>query len=518
MANKESFFKILKTIDGKPYQRYKDLEGTFDMEEYTLRVDSVQSSPVSRPSVLKASVSMAKAGFPADTYSNDSRRIALGDLIARRFWESCRANLKNASIPRPGQEILERGSVNVRSTHVEVVFSFHLPSAGKNAAGKTATEMFSKLDGIIRESLFFRSYKQSKLYNHIETSENADLIRSSLKEKGLTAFIAEGSILPRRDDGLAPMIDASPFVVLKDMYVTFTVPNGEPVKGMGIREGFTVVMGATGSGRSTFIEAIASGTHNHIPGDGREHVITAEDALYVSRSGGRHTGSVDASMFLNSEDASMFSSPSVRDALSQSVTMAEAAEVGCGLFVIDEDTSYNGIIARDEFLRSVVPDSEEAVIPVTEMASMFKKAGISVIVACSSGEAASRADTVVVMSNHAPTKVIANKQTPKGEFTAPQNRNPLVQKWTGDVKLSAEKEAGRISVNDMRYPTDESYPPSISAALDQLSASMDGAHTLKEISESAVALDKDSVKVRALDIAMTISRVQEVSMIRRTQK
>ena len=71
--------------------------------------------------------------------------------------------------------------------------------------------IFGRISLIVSESLLYSAYKEGKLYAHLEVAENADWIRAHLKESGLCAFVAEGSILPRREDDLAPMIDAVPF-------------------------------------------------------------------------------------------------------------------------------------------------------------------------------------------------------------------------------------------------------------------------------------------------------------------
>lgn len=77
------------------------------------------------------------------------------------------------------------------------------------------------------------------------------------------------------------MIDAVPFDCDDSLKVTIEVPNGEPIVGMGIRKGFTAVTGPSGSGKSVLADAVFSGIYDHIPGDGREYVVSDPDAVYV---------------------------------------------------------------------------------------------------------------------------------------------------------------------------------------------------------------------------------------------
>ena len=234
MATEEVLRKTLRNADGKPFAKYKGITNNFQLEDFELLVDEVQNDRAGH-SRMRVRVPMRAAGFPEDTYSNRSREVALRDLIARRFWESARTHARSPIpktdggemyIPRPGQEILERGSVAVTQHFVEVSFTADLPSSGGKVNAQATEELiYSRIARVVSESMFFRAYKASKLYNHIQTSENADHIRSVLPGMGLAAFVATGSILPRRDDGLAPAVDAVPFDCDDSLKVSIEVPN-----------------------------------------------------------------------------------------------------------------------------------------------------------------------------------------------------------------------------------------------------------------------------------------------------
>ena len=121
MASEEILRKTLKNADGKPFQKYKGLQNNFVLEDFELIFDDIQNDRMGH-TAMRVRVPHKKAGFPADMYDTKPKEIALRDLIARRFRESARTHARSpipktsggeVFIPRPGQEILERGSIAI---------------------------------------------------------------------------------------------------------------------------------------------------------------------------------------------------------------------------------------------------------------------------------------------------------------------------------------------------------------------------------------------------------------------
>ena len=52
------------------------------------------------------------------------------------------------------------------------------------------------------------------------------------------------------------------------------LPHKGTLTGMGIPQGITLIVGGGYHGKSTLLNALELGVYNHIPGDGREYVIT----------------------------------------------------------------------------------------------------------------------------------------------------------------------------------------------------------------------------------------------------
>jgi Predicted ATPase of the ABC class len=503
----EKLFKALQAIDGKHYGKFKDIAGSYPWERFTLHVDDVQGSPSSGPSRMRLTISSSVSGFPDDTYSNDQRRTALADLIARRFWESSRTHMKNISFPRPGQEILERGSVRIFRNYIQVAFGMDLPAAGKNAAGKGATSSFKLLYQVAEESLIFASYKRSKLYKHIETAENAAYIRSRLNDLGLVSFIAKDSILPRRDDGAAPMTDAVPFTYPESFVMNAEVPNGPPIPGFGIRKGMTVIAGATGSGKTTLIRAIRAGVYDHIPGDGREYVITEGTAFMTKRADGRSADNVDASMFSKNGTVT---SECIYGALSQSVTMSEAVEMGCSTLLADEDSSYCPVLCFDPVLREMVPEEEETIIPVTDVQLPF-----SVVAVSGSGAVLERADTIILMKGLS-VKEVSVKKEPKVITSGTGPRYPVVRDLP---ELGCRENAVTVGkrpadVSDLMFVSDCSFLDSAVSFISKAGERMDGTVAVTEIFRN-IEPSHDEIVLRPLDIVMVMNRLGAVRMIKR---
>ena len=74
--------RLLNRIDGKGYPAYKEIRGYYAFDDFTLFIDYVQGDPFAAPSRLRVRLPMAVAAFPASTWVNRSRLIALRD----RWW------------------------------------------------------------------------------------------------------------------------------------------------------------------------------------------------------------------------------------------------------------------------------------------------------------------------------------------------------------------------------------------------------------------------------------------------
>ena len=394
MVRENDLRRILQRIDGRGFKAYRDIKGEYDFGEYTLHIDHVQGDPFASPSRLRVRVPQKISGFPKDTYNNRSRAIALRDFLTRcfadassRFCKGIRASGKSGVIviDRPGQEILERTSMFVEPDFVEARFRVGLPAFGRRVAGRLAESMlFEELPRIIRYSLFYKNLDSRKLYKHVEVSEDADYLRERLLELNLVGFVAEGAILPRQS-GVNPRPltqgEVISFKSPESLQVTVSLPNSGKQTGMGIKKGITLIVGGGYHGKSTLLNALELGVYNHIPGDGRELVVTDPGMVKIRAEDGRRVEKVDISPFIANlpfgKDTIGFSTEDASGSTSQAANIAEALEAGATVLLIDEDTSATNFMIRDHRMQELVSKEKEPITPfIDKVRLLFQDHGV----------------------------------------------------------------------------------------------------------------------------------------------
>ena len=415
---------ILARIDRRGFGAYKELRGRYDFGEFTLHIDHVQSDPFAPPSRCKIIIPQDVAGFPEELFRNRSRRIALEDYLVRAFHRSCqrlskgkRGSGKSGLLTTltPSQAVLPRTTAEVDDERVIMRFLVGLPAFGRTVAADHAREMFFReIPAIVRASLIYRNLDAARIREHVETAEDADFIRESLPEMGLVAFVADGAVLPR-ESGISerPLQGAIPFESPPSLRVELELPNHGRITGMGVPEGVTLLVGGGYHGKSTLLDALADGVYNHIPGDGREFVVTRADAVAIRAEDGRFIEKVDISPFIKDLPMGIstreFSTRDASGSTSQAANIIEALEVGAKVLLIDEDTSATNFLIRDERMRELVVEDEEPITPlVDKIRPLYEEHGVStVMIMGGSGEFFEVADTVIKLREFLPYDVTA---------------------------------------------------------------------------------------------------------------
>lgn len=425
MAHWEALRLTLKRIDKLGYKAYRELEGSYEFPGFVLIVDHVQGDPFAPPSRMRILVPWEKAPFDPWFRANPSRQVGFRDFITRRFHDAIKriakgnrgiGNSGRIAVDSPGQEILDRSSVLVSREGMEVRFFLGLPASGRTILAHEAQEMFfGELPKIVEASLRPESLDAKALKAHVECCEDQDSMRSQLEEKGLVAFLANGSILPRRsgvDD--RPLVSSSrdlpvvPMVSPRSLEVTLHRPNGGPISGMGIPRGVTLIVGGGFHGKSTLLKALERCVYNHIPGDGREWVVTDSSTVKIRAEDGRFVEQVDISPFINhlpfGKDTRKFSTDNASGSTSQAANIMEALEVGARVLLMDEDTSATNFMIRDERMQALVPKEKEPITPfVDKVRQLYRDLGVStVLVMGGSGDYFDVADTVILMDHFKP--------------------------------------------------------------------------------------------------------------------
>ncbi|MBV9281052.1 MAG: ABC-ATPase domain-containing protein, partial [Chloroflexi bacterium] len=451
----------LLRLDRRGYRAYRDIEGSYRFPQFTLFIDHVQSDPFAPPSRLRVRMPPAEVGYPPAMLQTRGRRIALADYLARRFALAIRAPEARAlAVDAGGQVVLERTAAVVTDAGGELRFTARLPAAGRTILGNDAARLLTEtLPRAVLASLPFAAFDPEAAWAHLKTVEDAQALRDQLERRGLVAFVADGSVLPRLSGAsdLPLREGVIPFQAPPELRVTLSTPHSGEVTGMGIPRGTTLVVGGGYHGKTTLLQAIQVGVYDHVPGDGRERVVALADAVKVRSEDGRRVEKVDISPFLSNlptgADTTHFSTDDASGSTSQAAGIMEALEAGTRLLLLDEDTSATNFMVRDELMQRLVPKELEPITPFIDRVGELKEQGVSTIhVIGGDGEYFAVADRVILMESYRPRDVTdrahrvieehgaQRRHEAPAPFHLPLPRIPL------PASLSAETGGGRTKV------------------------------------------------------------------------
>lgn len=421
MKNLSDLKRELEKIDGRGYKTYKTLEGQYSFEDYILSIDHVQGDPFASPSRIRVIVN-SNNNFPKNLFDEKYKKITICDFLTRlfskniyKYGEKVFGSGKSGliEISKCSQQVIERTSIIINNEKIEARFYVGFPARGRSVLSKELEKiLFNIIPNIVKNTLIYNNINIKALNDKLKLLEDQEFIRKQLKDKKLIAFIANNSILPR-ESGISqkPLKDGKKFISPKELEVEFNTPNRGLIKGMGIPEGITLIVGGGYHGKSTLLKELELGVYNHIEGDGREFVITDNTALKVRAEDGRAITKTDISLFINNlpngKDTKKFYTENASGSTSQAANIIEGIESGTKLFLIDEDTSATNFMIRDSVMQQLVSKDKEPITPFIDVArSLYKQKGIStILVAGSSGDFFDIADLVIQMDNYEPYEV-----------------------------------------------------------------------------------------------------------------
>ena len=429
--------QLLDRIDHRGYPAYKDTKGQYQFQGYIFSIDHVQGDPFASPSKVSVQVKGSTAGFPEELYKGRHQRAALQDEMTRQFYHAIQKYVFRAkgsgksgliSVSKCGQEVLERTAceINPKNGDVKLRFEVGFPANGRTINARELEKIvFGFLPECVEQSLFYKNCDKKRVRSIIDLAEDQQYIRDELEKKDLIAFVANGAILPR-ESGVSdkPMKGAVRFQSPKEMEVTMKLPHKGEISGMGIRRGITLIVGGGYHGKSTLLKALELGVYNHIQGDGREYVITKDDAMKIRAEDGRSIKKTDISMFINDlpngKDTRGFYTEDASGSTSQAANVIESMEAGASVMLIDEDTSATNFMIRDELMQRVIHRDMEPITPfIDRILELYQVYGIStVIVAGSSGAYFHIADTIIQMDRYEPKEITKLAKETAKDFPA----------------------------------------------------------------------------------------------------
>ncbi|WP_181766038.1 ABC-ATPase domain-containing protein, partial [Streptomyces albidus (ex Kaewkla and Franco 2022)] len=324
---------------------------------------------------------------------------------------------RSLKIDSGGQEVLDRGSCQVDADDgaVTLRFGLSLPGKGRRIDGAYAQRLLCRTAPEIAErALRYVSLDADAVREFVETVEDSDALRAALPGLGLIAFVADGAVLPRGsgvDDRPAKGSGVVPFTSPEGLRVTVALPNSGEVTGMGVPEGVSLIVGGGFHGKSTLLRALETGIWDHVPGDGRERVVSRPETVKLRAEDGRSVQRVDVHAFVghlpDGSDTTDFSTDNASGSTSQAASLCEAVEAGATVLLIDEDTAATNLMIRDARMQTLVAKEREPLTPLVDsVRSLHRDHGVStVLVMGGSGDYLEVADRVLMMDAYRPSDV-----------------------------------------------------------------------------------------------------------------
>ena len=432
LRSESTLLDLLARIDGRSYPAYRELRGGWSLGDVELHLDHVQGDPFAAPSRIRIRLPQEVAGWPEELFQGRVRRVALSDWLARQLARAIhtRGAQRQGSgksglvaIDAGGQEVLERNAVLVTRPFVEARLQVGLPAAGRRVLGRQAERLLrEELPALARAGLRREALDLAEAHRALQSAEDHAFLQAQLAEHDLVAFLADGAILPRESGASSRPLrrEAIPLRAPEALRVTLPLPPRiarpegqlrEPLCGLGIRAGVTLIVGGGYHGKSTLLRALERGVYPHLPGDGREQVVTEPSAVKIRAEDGRRVVGCDISGFIadlpRDRCTERFHSDDASGSTSQAANIAEALEAGARLLLLDEDTSATNFMVRDARMQALVAKEHEPITPfVDRVRELYDRFGVStVLVMGGSGDYFDVADTVIEMHAYQPRDV-----------------------------------------------------------------------------------------------------------------
>ena len=252
LKGSEELRTLLLSIDRRSYPAYKSLAGIYRFPGFQLSIDHVQGDPFASPSHLSVFVPHKTAGFEASLYETDMRKTALEDYLIRQFGrEAARFNFQAKgsgksgliSVTRCGQEILSRTACEIREDGIWLRFHAGFPANGRTINARELEKiLFDFIPACVKRALMAASLPADEIRRRAELADDQEYIRAELEKRGLAAFVADGSILPRQS-GVSdlPLRESVAFQSPESLRVTLSLPHRGELSGMGIPKGITLI-------------------------------------------------------------------------------------------------------------------------------------------------------------------------------------------------------------------------------------------------------------------------------------
>ena len=439
---------------------------------------------------------------------------------------------------------------------IEIRARMALPARGRSIQGHEASRIISRdLTREMAAALDLTGERAERLVAHVTALEDHRALSEVVRERGWVSFLADGSLLPRRS-GVSDEPMRAGAVALRapdSLAATVELPHAGRVRGTVVGPGVTLVVGGGYHGKSTLLNAIERGVYPHVPGDGRELVATAPDAVKVRAADGRAVTGVELTPFIahlpGGRDTGAFATQNASGSTSQAASLMESIEAGASAILLDEDTSATNLLIRDARMRTLVAAEREPITPLVDrVGALAADLGVStVLVMGGSGDYLDVADRVLLMDSYVlhdateSARAVAAAQpreaTALAGFGEPTARVPLpapARTRRGPVRTRAHGTTGLtldredVDVSDVAGIVDPGQAEAIAWALRALlEQRFDGESTLRTCLTDLEALLDDEgldalqdvgarpaflVRPRMVDVAAAVNRYRRLEL------
>lgn len=450
--------QILREIDGHPYGQLRRLSGDHESHDLVLVVDHVQGDPHGPPSRLHIRLKPTFHPVLGRLCASKDPLIATAaeDLFLRRFAERLpRETISVGDGPggklrtaRPGPEILPRSACRLSTHGLMLRFTYAFPAEGRRILGAPVVDaLIDRLPAVALDLL--ADVTEEAIQSLADHLRQRAALRAALPEAGLVAFLPDGSIVAREGDG-KPKAGAVPLGAPDDLAVVLPGLGG-PVRGLGIRRGLTVLVGAAFHGKTTLLESLRHASFDLGTQDGLAQAVSLAGTEFVSVEEDRAVSTCDLSPFFRRlpghADPARFAVRESSGSTSQAANLHESLSVGSPLLLVDEDASAANFLTRDPRIASLLPEGESVVPLASRVRELSDRGHSMVVVAGASAEWLSVADRVIVLDEYRPCDVTA-KALEVAKASGLSQPRAGVADWRSslaDVVMDAWKESAQVA-------------------------------------------------------------------------
>jgi len=513
--------RILAGLEGRGYKAYKRILGTWRLGPFTLVVDHVQADPFASPSKLRLQIPAFVHGIPPEIWATPARKRGFLDFVLRAFRDAAKKIPPTGGTGHSGRvlvdagnaEILVRSGAEITEEYLELRFRAGLPARGRSILGRAAARLLAEELPKAAQAVLWENLDQSMAWEFAKLSEDHAHLQSLLAERGLVAFVADGSVLPRAS-GISskPLKGAVPFKSPPELSVTLPTRHHGEITGMGVPEGVILITGGGFHGKTTLLEALELGVYPHVPGDGREWVASRIETLKVRSEDGRSVAGVDLRPFIHDlpggKSTAFFETQDASGSTSLAAAILEGLEAGARVLLLDEDTSATNLLIRDARMQRLV--KKETITPLIDrVRELYEKLGVStILVVGGSGDYLDVADRVILMEEYLPKDATEEARRVAAELptqrTLGDPAHPLAVTPRCPLPESFDPRRGRkekvrakglreivfgfevIELDALEQLVDDSQARAVGAMLKRLGKLADGKTPLKALAERVV--------------------------------